>query len=662
MTPPRVSVLMPVFNGEYFLKEAIDSILGQTFHDFELVVVDDGSCDATAAILAGYDDSRLVVIKHETNRGVIAARNRAVSEGLGEFFAMMDSDDISHPHRLAYQVAYLEQHPECDVVASRIMLIDAEGRYLGDWHDDSITVTPTQIRRFLPRANCIANSSVMLRADLLRCRGYTCPRGVTEDYDLWLRLAVDEVQFAKLQEQLVYYRITPGSLTAQTQGMPSEYQQIRSKRYFLTEAVRQGRWGAFVRQVAGSLVRDVVRLFAKKILRLLLGEWPDDNRNKLVFQLNHTSFVWLLVRLSSMIGSLLPVVNRSGLFFFFPFYHTGGAERVHSQIAGCFKDQQPWMFFAKRSADRGFREQFEQSGRCFDIGPLLKYTYPLSVGILAGLISKHTHAQVFGCNSLYYYLLLPHLPAHVRATDLLHALGGGAEQFSLPVLERLQQRVVISRGVRDELLAFYRSAGVDPALDSRITVIANRVEVAATMPEKSFSGPLQVLFVGRGSEEKRVHLIGRAARRCRERGMDIEFTLVGDLEGWLHEEDRPCCTLTGLISSETALTELYRQSHLILISSSREGFPLTLMEGMAQGCVPVCTAVGGIPEHIRHLENGWLLPPEDEDAVVAGLYAALEKLSQDRALLGRLSGAAFSHAQIHFGSKSFCAAYRRALN
>lgn len=363
-----------------------------------------------------------------------------------------------------------------------------------------------------------------------------------------------------------------------------------------------------------------------------------------------------------LIGRLLPFHNPSGLFFFFPFYHTGGAERVHSQIAGCFKDQQPWIFFAKRSADRGFREQFEQSGCCFDIGPLLKYTYPLSVGILAGLIGKHTHAQVFGCNSLYFYLLLPHLPDHVRATDLLHALGGGAEQFALPVLERLDQRVVISRGVRDELLAFYRSAGIDPALDSRITVIANRVAVPETMPEKSSSGPLQVLFVGRGSEEKRVHLIGQAARHCRERGMDIEFTLVGDFEGWLHEEDRPCCTMTGLISSETALTELYRQSHLILISSSREGFPLTLMEGMAQGCVPVCTAVGGIPEHIRHLENGWLLPAEDDEAVVAGLYAALEKLSQDRALLGRLSGAAFSHAQIHFGSKRFYAAYRRALN
>ena len=150
--------------------------------------------------------------------------------------------------------------------------------------------------------------------------------------------------------------------------------------------------------------------------------------------------VLMLVAIGRLIGCLLPLRNRSGLFFFFPFYHTGGAERVHSQIVSCFKDQQPWIFFAKRSGDARFYRQFSQAGRCFDIGWLLKYSYPLSVGILAGLIGKHPDARVFGCNSLFYYLLLPHLPEHVRATDLLHALGGGAEQFALPVLERLQQR------------------------------------------------------------------------------------------------------------------------------------------------------------------------------------------------------------------------------
>lgn len=304
-------------------------------------------------------------------------------------------------------------------------------------------------------------------------------------------------------------------------------------------------------------------------------------------------FVAIPVFLGRLIGRLLPLHNRSGLFFFFPFYHTGGAEKVHSQIVRCFVEEQPWIFFAKRSLDRGFREQFEQSGRCFDCGWLLKYSYPLSVGILAGLIGKHPDARVFGCNSLFYYLLIPHLPERVRATDLLHALGGGAEQFSLPVLGRLQQRVVISRAVQDELIAWYRCQGVPELLDQRIMVIPNRIDLPPVLNKPVGEEPLRLLYVGRGGEEKRVQLIGRAARLCREQGLAVETTLAGDLDAAIGVEDRACCHLAGLISDSGQLSELYQQAHLLLITSSREGFPLTVMEGMAHGCVPVCTAVGG---------------------------------------------------------------------
>jgi glycosyltransferase involved in cell wall biosynthesis len=371
--------------------------------------------------------------------------------------------------------------------------------------------------------------------------------------------------------------------------------------------------------------------------------------------------VLMLVAIGRLIGCLLPLRNRSGLFFFFPFYHTGGAERVHSQIVSCFKDQQPWIFFAKRSGDARFYRQFSQAGRCFDIGWLLKYSYPLSVGILAGLIGKHPDARVFGCNSLFYYLLLPHLPEHVRATDLLHALGGGAEQFALPVLERLQQRVVISLGVQNELVAWYRSNGVDPGLEQRITVIPNQVEIPQTVGKSAADGVLRLLYVGRGGDEKRVHLIGRAARICTEQGLAVEVTLAGDLDDAIAAEDRACCRLTGLISVGDQLSRLYQQADLLLITSSREGFPLTVMEGMAHGCVPVCTAVGGIPEHIRHQENGWLLPAGDDEAVVHALVQAVQTLSDNRHLLQQLSTAARHYADTRFSGEHFCEQYRDVI-
>lgn len=371
--------------------------------------------------------------------------------------------------------------------------------------------------------------------------------------------------------------------------------------------------------------------------------------------------VRVCVALGRLIGRLLPFRNPSGLFFFFPFYHTGGAEQVHVDIVNCFTKEQPWVFFVKKSSDRRHLPRFRSAARCFDYGWLLKYSYPLSVGVLAGLIGRHPDPRVFGCNALFYYLLLPHLPAHVRATDLLHGLGGGAEQFALPVLDRLAERVVISGGVREELLALYRGAGMDPALESRIRVIANRVVVPDRCPDKVFAGPLRLLYVGRGGAEKRVSLIGRAARLCREQGVVVEVTLVGDLEEVIAAEDRDCCRLTGLISDSQQLTELYRQAHLLLITSSREGFPLTVMEGMAQGCVPVCTAVGGIPEHVRHLENGWLLPADDDDAVVEAMLQVVKTLAADRALLARQAQAAHQYARDSFGGGTFCKQYQQVI-
>jgi glycosyltransferase involved in cell wall biosynthesis len=389
-------------------------------------------------------------------------------------------------------------------------------------------------------------------------------------------------------------------------------------------------------------------------------------RRKTVTQAPHhhpviTPLVSLLVWAGKRLSSALPLHNSSGLFFFFPFYHTGGAEQVHADIVTCFGTERPLVFFTKRSGDSRFRKQFTASARCFDVGWLLKYTYPFSVGILAGLIGKHPKARVFGCNSLYYYLLLPHLPAHVRVTDLLHALGGGAEQFALPVLDRISERVVISARMRDELVAWYRVNGVGPALENRVTVIPNRVGVPAECPAKSATGPLQVLFVGRGSEEKRINLIGRALRRCGEGGLNIQMTLVGDVAQWLEGGDASHCTLTGPVHDPHQLDRLYARSHLVLITSSREGFPLTIMEGMAHGCVPVCTAVGAIPEHIRHRENGWLLPEEDDEVVVAALHEAIRCLDEDRTVLMSLSAAAYTHAQTYFNGERFCKEYRRVV-
>ncbi len=384
-------------------------------------------------------------------------------------------------------------------------------------------------------------------------------------------------------------------------------------------------------------------------------------RDMLITRLNGALPVRILVTFAKALGRLVPFRNPSALFFFFPFFHVGGAEKVHADVVGCFAGERPWVFFTKKSENRSFRALFPQEARLFNIWLLLKYGYPFSVGVMAGFINRHRKAAVFGCNSLFYYLLVPYLAPHVRRSDLLHAFGGASDEFSLPVAGRLDRRVVISRKTKQDLAEQYRANGVDAAMLERVVVIQNRVETLENCSEKAIRAELNVLFVGRGTPEKRVHLIGRAASLCRERGVPVRFVLVGDILGAVDAGDRENCVFTGEVCDERVLEDLYAGADLLLLTSSREGFPLVIMEAMARGVVPLSTNVGGISEHVTHGVNGLLLESSDEDGIVAEIAATVSRLAADRRELSELSRAARGYARLHFGGEGFREAYRNVI-
>lgn len=374
--------------------------------------------------------------------------------------------------------------------------------------------------------------------------------------------------------------------------------------------------------------------------------------------------VRLIACLGRFIGGLLPFRNKSGLFFFFPFFHVGGAERVHSDIVNCFADKQPWVFFTKWSPRPGLlRKDFQQAARLFDWRLLLKYTYPLSAGLMAGFINRHPDAVVFGCNTLFFYKMIPWLAPHVRRIDLLHAFGGGAEDFSLPVVQLLDKRVVISTNTKTDLTQQYSRNNIVPSsLPERIKLIENRVDIPTSLPSKPAEGMLQILYVGRGTPEKRVHLVGRIARLCSDGGLAVRFTLIGDLLDAVDEPDRHLCCFTGEINDQALLKEHYDKAEILILTSSREGFPMVIMEAMAHGVIPIVTAVGGIPNHVRNSSNGFLIKDEaDEDQLVKEFVCRIEQLCHDRDKMNVMSLSAYSHARQHFSGERFCKAYRDLL-
>ncbi|NTV50370.1 MAG: glycosyltransferase [Geobacteraceae bacterium] len=662
MKTTKVTVLMPVYNGERYLREAIESILNQTFPDFEFLIINDGSTDHSVEIIASYNDPRIKLIHNEINLGLISTLNRGIDLAKGEYIARMDCDDVSLPERLEKQVTYLDENSACTVIAANVIFLDEQGISRGIWEDDAKTHTYEEIRNFLPKANCIAHPSIMIREETLKKYRYNPLQNASEDYDLWLRLCVDGVKIEKITEPLLKYRIHPLSITSKSNLNFPELKQIRTKLTFAWNVIKHGLVTIWLLKVFLHIFRDIYYLIAKKALHSIFKVNWHNNRDLFAVALNNSPFFKIIINISKIIGFVFPVRNNSSLFFFFPFCHVGGAEKVHASIVGCFAEERPWVFFTKKSANHGFLSLFGERARLCNMWFLLKYGYPVSIGVMAGFINRHKHPVVFGSNSLFYYLLLPYLKPEVRCIDLIHAFGGGSEDFSLPVAARLHARVAINGKTVDDLKGQYLKHGGPPFLAERVLLIENYVAVPERYVEKVQQTLLKILYVGRGSEEKRVHLVGRIAALCCQRGLPVEVLLVGDTAHAVDEADRPYCDFLGEIADQGHLNRIYDDADLLLLTSDREGFPMVIMEGMAHGVVPVSTDVGGIPLHLTSGCNGWLVRNNlGEEQIVAEMCWIIERMCLDRELLSTMSRSAYDHARMHFSGEKFCSAYRSLL-
>lgn len=205
---PEVTVLMPVYNAAPFLREAVDSVLCQTFDDFELLIVDDGSTDETGELLSAYMDRRMRLVRLEKNSGLVAALNVGVHQARAALIARMDGDDICEPQRLGLQVAFMRQHPEVLLLGTGFVRIDIAGRPF------QRVVYPKEnetLQKMLLDGSVFCHPSVMMRADAVRhLGGYrNVGGGPAEDYDLWLRIS-ERGEIANLSEVLLRYRVHAG--------------------------------------------------------------------------------------------------------------------------------------------------------------------------------------------------------------------------------------------------------------------------------------------------------------------------------------------------------------------------------------------------------------------------------------------------------------------
>lgn len=264
---PEISVILPVYNAEAYLRQAIDSVLAQTFTDFELLIVDDGSTDRSAEIIRSYDDPRIRCLSNEGNKGLIYSLNRAIDEAKGRYLARMDADDICLPQRLEKQVRYLQKN-NIAILATRANLINAAGNPLPAWSADEANVTFKNIRKFLLNNNCIPHPTVMGKTELFKHYKYHYNQKYSEDYDLWLRILADGLTIEKLDEPLLLHRILPSSAT-RFKKVNIFLRLAKVKFRFLWQEAKGLRLSRFMLSVFLFALLDLLKAAGKEVKDLL---------------------------------------------------------------------------------------------------------------------------------------------------------------------------------------------------------------------------------------------------------------------------------------------------------------------------------------------------------------------------------------------------------
>lgn len=655
MSTPLVSVVIPVYNSGNYIRETITSILTQSYVHWELLCIDDGSTDDSAVIIQSFQDNRIRYIRNEKNSGIAFSRNRGVREAQGKYIAFIDSDDIALPDRFEKQVAYLSEHPHIDVAFTRIRQIDVYGNPAGKWRDDELYITESAIKEKLPTVNCLAQPSAMGKKEVFVEFPYRSEYKDSEDYALWLELLVAGKRLAKIDEALTLYRIRPTSETQRSIKDPIA-KDIRFRETFCQLMRGNQKASAVI-----SIQKNIIRKQKRKALEERYFKKPTRAALKII-RANPIALIFQLLKLYLF---LLKNKNKKNAFFF-PFFHIGGAEKVHLAIVETFNHKDNIVFFTKTSGEEGFLSQFRKHASCFDIGKLA--WYPLFKKITGNMIVNYVnHSGIktaISSNSIFFYDNVGKFSTRVRCIDLMHAFvhpeESGPEKWSLPVISRLDKRIIIGEKTRQDFNTLYQKNNIPSAYLSKIELIRNFVLLPEVVHEHT-DAPIRLIYIGRGTPEKRVNLAALIAAKAQKNMHLPPITMLGDIEYAIEGELKQACAFKGIVRDEDKVISMLAQHDVLLLTSSREGMPMAVVEAMACGVIPIATAVGDLPNIIQNGNNGFLLPIENETLIVENAISILKELALDAARRNAIAKEARATAQQLFSEDRFRIMWKKTI-
>ena len=369
------------------------------------------------------------------------------------------------------------------------------------------------------------------------------------------------------------------------------------------------------------------------------------------------------VLLGKLTGNLFPLKPKRNIFLFFPSADIGGSIKVNADITECIKDQRLVIIFSKKPKNNQFRNLFEIEGvKIIDLHKYIDNKFYHFVnfffrGILAVWINKADRPVIFGGESLFFYKMLPHVNKRTKKVELCHL--NTWINYSLAFAKDIDVRIFSTPKIKRDVENLYKYNHLPQSFFDKLCFIDNKVDIS---PYKEISNNiLQVLYVGRGAPQKRVHLIAEIARQMYSKHDKIHFSFVGDVENIIPDDVKQYCTLYGQVRDANQLDEIYTKSDVLLLTSAYEGLPIVIMDMMARGKIVISTAVDGIPDYIDHQKNGLLITETEEKKIVHQGIELLRLLLNNPELKRQIGQTSYQYAIKHFSGEAFCQSYRKIL-
>lgn len=370
-------------------------------------------------------------------------------------------------------------------------------------------------------------------------------------------------------------------------------------------------------------------------------------------------FVWV----GKMAAHFFPLKNHYNVFLFFPNADIGGAPRVNADITRLVENEKPVIIFSKKAHNNLYRQRYEETGvKIIDLHPYIDHKLFHFVnfffrGLLAAWINKQENPVVFGGESIFFYKVIPHIRKEIRCVELTHV--DVWFPYSIGFIDRINARVFSTKKGMEKVMQQYKENRLPDHYFERLFFINNAIDIPPAVVNANEL--LQVFFIGRGSAQKRVHLIAAIAKQLHEKQLPVQVNFVGDVEKVMDPKQYPYCTYYGTVTDDESMNEIFRKADVLLLTSSFEGLPIVLMQMMAYGKIVISTAVSGIPDYIFHEQNGLLIQATNEADIIKEGVQYIEWILANPARRAELGNQARKDAIAHFSRETFNRHYRKLL-